>query len=116
MRHHPVMTVVMALAVVLLVLVAPCWAETTTTPDAMFVKLGRGVSNVLTGWLEIPYGVKTSFERTNPVGTTVTGLIKGTAIGVGRTVVGAVEVVTFWLPVPADYAPIMPDPEYFGTP
>ena len=79
-----------------------------------FDKLGRGAGNVLTGWLEIPLAVRRRYVSRDPVTTCVTGTAVGLAKGVTRTLVGAYEVVTFWLPYPEDFGPILPPLEYFS--
>src|SRR3989338_7965223 len=64
-------------------------------------KLGRGVSNVFFGAvLEIPYHFGKEMERTNPVGATVSGLLKGVMLAVVRIAAGAADIVTFPVPTP----------------
>ncbi len=67
-------------------------------------KMGRGVVNVLTGWIEVPKNVHLGLQERNPV----TGVGKGFAKGVGLTVlrggVGLFEAMTFPIPYPKDYA------------
>ena len=78
-----------------------------------FTKLGRGVSNALGGWLEIPINIHHRYAKSD-VGTSfVTGLLYGVVKGVVRTAVGAYETVTFFLPYPEHFAPILPTLEYF---
>ena len=76
-------------------------------------KLGRGLSNVLFGWLEIPLGVHKRYSAQDTVGSTLTGVGIGLFKGVARTAVGAYETVTFFLPLPEHFAPILPTLEYF---
>jgi len=75
--------------------------------NKMFHKLGRGVSNVLLGWVEIPKNVAQEWRRTEPFTGTIVGVIKGVGWAVARTVAGLYEVVSFPFPVPRDYQPIM---------
>ena len=76
-------------------------------------KLGRGVSNVAGGWLEIPINVQQRYSTQDTAGSWFTGLAYGIVRGVVRTAVGAYETVTFFLPYPEDFAPILPTLAYF---
>jgi putative exosortase-associated protein (TIGR04073 family) len=63
-------------------------------------KLGRGLVNVVTGWLEIPKNVvNTSRDSNVGIGVTL-GLVKGIGQTIGRTLVGAGELATFFIPTP----------------
>lgn len=79
-----------------------------------FEKLGRGVSNFLGGWMEIPLNVGKKWSATNTGGSFFTGLAVGVFKGVVRTGVGLYETVTFLLPVPDNFAPILPTLEYYN--
>lgn len=76
-------------------------------------KLGRGLSNVLGGWLEIPLTIERRYARTDTFGSLLTGAVLGTLKGVVRTGVGVYETVTFFLPIPPNFAPILPTLESF---
>ncbi|MBI4597996.1 MAG: exosortase system-associated protein, TIGR04073 family [Candidatus Omnitrophica bacterium] len=80
-----------------------------------FEKFGRGVSNLLGGWLEIPLNIQSRYSNKDTAGSLATGLLYGTVYGVVRTGVGAYETVTFLLPYPEDFAPILPPIGYFNT-
>lgn len=58
-------------------------------------KLGRGVANLLTGWIELPAQITTETEINGSWSALTVGVLKGTAFTVGRTVLGAVEIATF---------------------
>ena len=76
-----------------------------------FTKLGRGVANTLTGWVELPKNIyNTSVEDNAFTGMTL-GLAKGAGMTLVRTGAGIYEVVTFPFPLPEDYKPIL-EPEY----
>lgn len=78
-----------------------------------FEKLGRGVSNALLGWAEIPLGV---YQRYSPedTGTSFfTGVAVGIFKGAVRMGVGVYETVTFLLPYPEDFRPILPTLDYY---
>jgi putative exosortase-associated protein (TIGR04073 family) len=78
-----------------------------------FSKLGRGVSNALLGWLEVPLNVHKHYTTSDTVGSGLTGAAVGLFKGAVRMGVGVYETVTFFLPYPEQYAPILPTLEYF---
>lgn len=85
----------------------PLRAERYTMAD----KLQRGAVNVLTFWGEVPRNVAREWEKTDPGTAFFVGGFKGLALGFGRLVTGVYEVVTFPVPFPNDFGPIM-EPEY----
>ena len=78
-------------------------------------KLGRGVGNILTGWIEVPKNIYDTSMESNVFAGLTLGLIKGVGMTVMRTVVGAYETVTFPIPLPEDYKPIV-EPEFVIQP
>ena len=82
--------------------------------NKMMTKLGRGVANICTGWMEVPKQIAQSIRETDPV----TGTFVGTARGIGwtfaRTLAGVYETLSFPFPVPQDYVPLI-EPEYIIT-
>ena len=78
-----------------------------------FEKLGRGVSNALGGWLEIPLNVDQRYSTSDTGGSFLTGTAYGVVKGIVRTGVGLYETVTFFLPYPENFAPILPTLPYF---
>jgi len=78
-----------------------------------FEKLGRGLSNAFGGWLEVPYNIDKHYAPGDTGGSFFTGTAHGLFKGLVRTGVGLYETVTFFLPYPEDYAPILPTLEYF---
>ena len=78
-----------------------------------FVKGGRGLENLLGGWLEIPINIDQRYSKSDTAGSLFTGLAYGIFRGLVRTGVGAYETVTFFLPYPEDFAPILPTLAYF---
>ena len=67
-------------------------------------KMGRGVVNVLTGWIEIPKQLHLGSQEENPVTGIGRGLLKGAGLTILRGGVGLYEALTFPLPYPKDYA------------
>jgi len=78
-----------------------------------FDKLGRGAANTLGGWMEIPLNAGKRYSTVDTAGSFLAGIGVGLFKGVARTGVGLYEVVTFWLPLPEHYRPILPTLEYF---
>ena len=75
-------------------------------------KLGRGLSNISLGWIEVPRQmIKVKQERGDGAGD-VSGIfwgpLKGFTFFIGRTILGAYEVATFLVP---SYKPLV-KPEY----
>lgn len=94
-----------------LLTVAPAQAETAPVLSHMATKLIRGVVNFATGWAEVP---KQIYLIGREEGWT-TGMIRGPIDGLGmfaaRTVAGAYEILTFPLPIPPGYQPML-QPDY----
>ena len=108
----------------------PCgWAESDLSPyhgqdqvdqllgrynlHPAFDKLGRGLSNALGGWLEIPLNVGKRYSTSDTGASFFTGLAHGVFKGVVRTGVGLYETATFFLPYPEEFAPILPTLQYY---
>jgi putative exosortase-associated protein (TIGR04073 family) len=77
----------------------------------MMHKLGRGVVNIFTGWIEIPKNIVVEIKETDPFSGFVVGTVKGFGWAWGRTLTGVYDVVTFPLPIPEEYGPLM-EPEF----
>jgi putative exosortase-associated protein (TIGR04073 family) len=75
-------------------------------------KLGRGLSNCLTFPIEIPNQISKTNDSDGPMAALTYGAVKGIVMGIFRLGVGAYEVVTFPLPFPEWYKPILTDPEF----
>ena len=67
-------------------------------------KMGRGVVNVLTGWLELPKQMHLGAQESNPVTGITQGLLKGISMTLLRTGIGLYEAVTFPIPYPNHFA------------
>ena len=80
---------------------------TARAGDDPAAKLGRGAENILTSPLEFLIQYKMAAEENGGITT----FVKGTLYGLGMTAVrilgGAYEIVTFPIPVPENYAPLM---------
>ncbi len=61
-------------------------------------KFTRGLANAATGWGEIPKNIALESKASNGFVGITYGTVKGVAQTVGRTVVGALELGTFFVP------------------
>lgn len=96
---------VIAATALIMALSPACYAQ-----DA-FTKLGRGVANTLTGWVELPKNVYNTSVEDNAMAGVTLGLAKGIGMGLVRTGAGIYEIATFPFPLPENYRPIL-EPEY----
>ena len=103
----------LAICVILSVFTVPCFAQGDVI-EKMGKKLGRGIVNVATGWVEIPKNIYDTSVETNPFTGITYGALRGTGMTVVRTGSGIYDVATFLFPVPYDYAPVL-DPEFVLT-
>lgn len=91
-----------------LVLASPAYCG-----DTFYKKLGRGLCNIIMCPFEIPEQMSRVNSSDGPMAGLTWGLVKGVAMTGVRAVVGVYETVTFPIPLPKDYAPILKDPEFF---
>jgi putative exosortase-associated protein (TIGR04073 family) len=80
----------------------------------MLNQLGRGITNVLTCWVEIPRNIAIEWEKTDPATGLVMGTVKGFGWGFARFATGVYEAVSFPFPVPRNYECLM-EPEFVVT-
>ena len=94
----------------------PASAAATRRPFDPVRKLGRGLANVTLGLLELPFRISVVYEGHGVGAAAFWGSLAGIQAAVTRMVVGAVEVVTFPLPLPrVGYGPIV-EPEFLLNP
>jgi len=74
-------------------------------------KLGRGIANILTGWVELPKNIYDTSVEDNPLSGLTIGLAKGIGMTIVRTGAGVYETVTFPFPIPEGYTPVL-EPEF----
>lgn len=96
--------VLVAVIIISSLAITPCYAD-------MWRKLGRGIVNSLTGVVEIPKKVILISKNDHLLLGLTWGWVKGAGVGLLRTVAGVYETVTFPIPAPADYEPIV-HPEF----
>jgi putative exosortase-associated protein (TIGR04073 family) len=85
-----------------------------TDSSKMMHKLGRGVVNVFTCWVEVPRNIAIEWEKTDPATGLVLGTVKGFGWGFSRLATGFYDAFTFPFPVPENYQPML-DPEFVIT-
>lgn len=92
-----------------LLLTGSAWAMSEDSPSdiaeqnygtGVSQKLGRGLSNLAFGWLDLPKGIEAVGAEQNFLAAVTWGPIYGAGQAVKRTLVGAYEVATF--PAPQD--------------
>lgn len=76
-------------------------------------KLSRGLSNMLTFPCEIPYQISQTNKQNGLTAAIGYGTIKGIFMAGARALAGVYEVVTFPVPAPGNFDPILTDPEFF---
>ena len=76
----------------------PYVATASSYPAKMGVKLGNGVTNVVTGMVEIPKNIIIASRTESPAYAATAGVMTGLLQMVGRTLCGGVDLVTFMIP------------------
>lgn len=86
-------------------------AEEPSVPQRIATKFTRGAVNFTTGWMELPKQMYLVGRSEGWVTGTLRGPIDGLGMVIARTIAGAYEVMTFPLPLPPRYQPMLL-PEY----
>ena len=102
--------IVLMIALSLSSFAAPAFAD-DHEGNQMGEKFVRGLANAATGWIEIPKQIWQENTASGPAKGWTWGFVKGIGYAVARSVVGGYEIVTFPIPVPENFRPIM-QPEY----
>jgi putative exosortase-associated protein (TIGR04073 family) len=85
-------------------------AEERPIPIAIGTKLTRGVVNLATGWMEVPKQIVVIGREKGWAAGVFRGSIDGLGMGLARTLAGAYEILSFPLPLPSRYQPmLLPD-------
>jgi putative exosortase-associated protein (TIGR04073 family) len=85
-------------------------AEDQSIPSQIGAKFVRGSANIATGWVEIPKQIYLVGKKEGWVQGTFRGPLEGFGMFIARTVAGAYEVLTFPIPLPPRYQPmLLPD-------
>lgn len=96
------------------VLITSIFTSESAFAGTPFRKLGRGVCNVALCPLEIAKGISDANIESGYFAAVSWGLLQGVFNTAVRCIVGAYEIVTFPVPLPKDYEPILKNPEFFG--
>jgi len=91
--------ILMAAFVAVAVLVAPA-ARSEDGGIPQMRKLGRGISNVAFGALEVLIRAYDVNQEEGGIASVTYGVLDGVCMCVAREVVGVVEIVTFMIPLP----------------
>ncbi len=76
-----------------------------------WTKFGRGVSNILFGWVEVPSQVNEMAKTERWPIAVAGGIPKGVLYAAGRMIIGVYETATFPIPIPQNYE-VMIEPEF----
>ena len=79
--------------------------------EDMTYKLGRGLTNIVTGFLELPTSIDSNLDESGIYKGTFFGLFEGLIKTIVRVGAGVYETITFPLEYPADYKPLV-EPEF----
>lgn len=101
------------LGIFLMIASMACWATEIENEGTPLRKLQRGFLNVALSPVEISNQLSVSQKERNDTlpPNWVSGLGRGIAYTLGRALVGVYEMVTFPLPYPANYQPVL-KPEF----
>jgi putative exosortase-associated protein (TIGR04073 family) len=114
---------IMAVLVVLVAfsfegLVAGAYAEGIKTGFSLQCstdKLMRGVANLADSLVEVPGTMMRKSNKEGVLSGMTFGMVEGVFNTVKRAMAGAWEIVTFPIPVPENYDPILPEPEFLNV-
>ena len=94
-------------ASILLLFVLLIYPASTSQASSPTAKLGRGIANVITGWVEIPKRIAETSNTQGMAAGLTWGLLRGMGHGFVRTAAGFYELFTFPFPAPPDYEPVI---------
>ncbi|MDP3142928.1 MAG: exosortase system-associated protein, TIGR04073 family [Candidatus Omnitrophota bacterium] len=75
-------------------------------------KLGRGIANLTMGWFTLFSTIEDTGKSDGVYAAVTYGILKGLAKAIQRTAVGAYETISFPIPCPKGYKPILTKPEF----
>lgn len=102
----------MVFFLVILMLAAPAaQSAELENPGTAMRKLQRGFLNIALAPMDLFAVMRDGMKQETFIPGWASGLFKGSIFAVGRAVAGAYETVTFFIPAPSGYAPII-QPEF----
>jgi len=91
--------IIEALCIILVIFaVFSTTANAAQYADKVVDKLGNGIANAVTGFVEIPKTINIVTHRDGLLNGMTVGLFTGLANAVGRTLSGAFDIATFFVP------------------
>lgn len=99
---------VLALFMSIILLSSAAYGASEDILEGMGKKLFRGLTNVFTGWLELPMQTVKGYNNAyyefegNPIVGGIRGFFKGISYTIGRTASGVFDVAGFWAANPLD--------------
>ena len=104
----------LVLIIVAVVFIAGAHSNAIAESGGPVKKLGRGIANIISSPLEIGKSYSEISQERGIIAGSTWGLLKGAQNFIVRSVTGVYEVLTFPIPQPEDYEPLLTDPEFFG--
>ena len=95
--------------------VTPAQAEEPSVAEQIAMKFARGMANVTTGWVELPKQIYLVGHNEGWMMGALRGPIDGLGMVIARTIAGAYEILTFPVPLPPHYQPML-KPDYVWQP
>jgi len=102
------------LSMIMIMVILPAGIAGAVGPDSPFTKLGRGLSNALTGWMEIPVTMHKTCAKYDIIHGMFMGFPLGFFKALLRTGTGCYEILTFALPWPNRYNEPIVEPEFLS--
>ncbi len=99
----------------LVLIVVALSSASLASADTPLAKLGRGITNAFFSPMEYGTNIQKVAAKKGYASGFVEGILKGTCYTIGRILSGVYDVVTFPIPCPEDYKPIM-KPDYVFEP
>lgn len=100
------------LRVIIIFTAVSCILISSSFAQGPMTKLGRGLTNTCTGWIELPFTLQKRCREHDYMVGIFLGLPEGLFKALLRTGAGVYETVTFFVPFPNDYGESIIEPEF----
>jgi putative exosortase-associated protein (TIGR04073 family) len=104
-----------SIAALLVIIMVAFTASAGYCETPAFRKFRRGFCNILTSHLELVHQMEKEGAKGGTGRAMTLGVFNGISMTTMRMLAGVYEVVTFPIPAPAGYKPILTDPEFYWT-